>query len=111
LRTFGLTQPIGNEISHGSFIEHIQELLYNLQQRTYMLRGTVERAYTFHPKVAAALKARNGALAQAPISERLASVMKAWSACKSRGVRRGKILTKGGSRRIGSAGYESSRGR
>jgi DNA-binding FadR family transcriptional regulator len=42
-----------------------------------MLRGTIERAHTFHPKIAAALKSRDGALAQALISGHLESVLRA----------------------------------
>lgn len=94
-----------------AFLENIQDLLYYLQQRTHMLRGTIERAHTFHPKIAAALQARNGALAQALISDHLDSVMKAWSAFDARGVRRGKALRKGGRSRIGGGGNGFIRGR
>lgn len=93
-----------------AFLENIQDLLYYLQERTHMLRGTIERAHTYHPKIAAALKARDGGSAQALIGEHLDSVMKAWSAFDRGEVRRGRASTKGGRASIGAGGSGNRRG-
>ncbi len=61
-----------------AFLENIQELLYYLQQRTHMLQGTIEKAYKFHPEIAAALKRRDGDEAQILIVEHIEAVKKAW---------------------------------
>ena len=79
-----------------AFLENIQELLYYLQERTHMLRGTIERAYRFHPAIAAALARRDAPAAQALIMDHIESVQQAWSAFdKRRGVQR-KSAAKGG---------------
>ena len=90
-----------------AFLENIQDLLYYLQERTHMLRGTIQRAYRYHPKIAAALRARDGLSAQALISDHLDSVMKAWSAFDRPDPRRRKTSTKGGRKRIGAVGNGS----
>lgn len=90
-----------------AFLENIQDLLYYLQQRTHMLRGTIERAHTFHPKIAAALQTRDGISAQALISDHLESVMKAWSAFDRPDPRLRRTSTKGGRKRVGAVGNGS----
>ena len=87
-----------------AFLENIQDLLYYLQQRTHMLRGTIEKAHRYHPRIAAALRARDGISAKALIVEHLESVMKAWSALDQEEARRGRASVKGGRKRIGVIG-------
>ena len=62
-----------------AFLENIQDLLYYLQQRTHMLKGTIEKAYRFHPQIAEAIRKRDGYAAQVLITEHLEAVKRAWS--------------------------------
>jgi GntR family transcriptional regulator, transcriptional repressor for pyruvate dehydrogenase complex len=82
-----------------AFLENIQDLLYYLQERTHMLRGTLQRAYRFHPAIAEALKRRNGPAAQTLIMDHIESVKKAWNAFDKRKTPPGKAATKGGGSR------------
>jgi GntR family transcriptional regulator, transcriptional repressor for pyruvate dehydrogenase complex len=93
-----------------AFLENIQELLYYLQERTHMLRGTIERAYRFHPAIAAALRKRDGPAARTLIMDHIESVKKAWSAYDRKKTSRGKPLAKGGrpepAMRLGQGGRD-----
>ena len=63
-----------------AFLENIQDLLYYLQERTHMLQGTIEKAYRFHPRIANAIRKRDGNKAQLLITEHIEAVKRAW--CK-----------------------------
>ena len=63
-----------------AFLENIQDLLYYLQERTHMLRGTIEKAYRFHPQIAEAIRKRDGKKAQALITAHIETVKRAWEA-------------------------------
>jgi GntR family transcriptional repressor for pyruvate dehydrogenase complex len=63
-----------------AFLENIQDLLYYLQERTHMLQGTIEKAYRFHPRIAEAIRQRDGAAAQILITEHIEAVKRAWEA-------------------------------
>jgi GntR family transcriptional regulator, transcriptional repressor for pyruvate dehydrogenase complex len=79
-----------------AFLENIQELLYYLQERTHMMRGTLQRAYRFHPAIAEALKRRDGSAAQTLIVNHIESVKRAWNALDKRKTVLEKAATKGG---------------
>jgi GntR family transcriptional repressor for pyruvate dehydrogenase complex len=79
-----------------AFLENIQELLYYLQERTHMLRGTLKRAYRFHPAIGAHLTRRDGPAAQALIMDHIESVKKAWNALDKRKMGRERTSAKGG---------------
>jgi DNA-binding FadR family transcriptional regulator len=72
-----------------------------------MFRSPIERVRQYHPKIAAALRARDGFSARALISDHLESVTKAWSAFDKLDSRRRKTSTKGGRKRIGAVGNGS----
>lgn len=63
-----------------AFLENIQDLLYYLQQRTHMMKGTIEKAYRFHPLIAEAIRKRDGGTAQILITEHIETVKRAWGA-------------------------------
>jgi GntR family transcriptional repressor for pyruvate dehydrogenase complex len=63
-----------------AFLENIQDLLYYLQERTHMLRGTIEKANRFHPQIAKAIRKRDGNKAQELIAAHIEAVKRAWSA-------------------------------
>jgi len=63
-----------------AFLDNIQDLLYYLQERTHMLRGTIEKANRFHPRIAAAIRKRDGNKAQELIAAHIEAVKRAWEA-------------------------------
>jgi GntR family transcriptional regulator, transcriptional repressor for pyruvate dehydrogenase complex len=63
-----------------AFLENIQDLLYYLQERTHMLRGTIEKANRFHPRIAMAIRKRDGEKAQELIAAHIEAVKRAWVA-------------------------------
>jgi GntR family transcriptional repressor for pyruvate dehydrogenase complex len=63
-----------------AFLVNIQDLLYYLQQRTHMMRGTIEKAYRFHRLIAEALRQRDGNAAQILVTEHIEAVKRAWEA-------------------------------
>lgn len=85
-----------------AFLENIQELLYYLQERTHMLKGTIEMASRFHPEIADALRRRDGPSARLLMSEHIDAVKRAWTAFdRGRNLRGGKAVESGtGARRI-----------
>jgi GntR family transcriptional repressor for pyruvate dehydrogenase complex len=63
-----------------AFLENIQELLYYLQERTHMMQGTIEKANRFHPRIATAIRMRDGMKAQELIASHIEAVKRAWVA-------------------------------
>jgi GntR family transcriptional repressor for pyruvate dehydrogenase complex len=63
-----------------AFLENVQDLLYYLQQRTHMLRGTIEQAVRYHSLIAEALRKRDGNGAQTLIAEHIEAVKRSWGA-------------------------------
>jgi GntR family transcriptional repressor for pyruvate dehydrogenase complex len=63
-----------------AFLENIQDLLYYLQERTHMLRGTIEKTNRFHPQIAKAIRTRDGNKAQELIAAHIEAVKRAWEA-------------------------------
>ena len=63
-----------------AFLENIQDLLYYLQERTHMLRGTIEKANRFHPQIAKAIRKGDGKKAQELIAAHIEAVKRAWEA-------------------------------
>ena len=45
-----------------------------------MLRGTVEKAYRFHPLIAQAIRRGDGGVAQVLVTEHIEAVKRAWEA-------------------------------
>lgn len=86
-----------------AFLENIQELLAYLQERTHMLQGTIEMASRFHPRIAGALRRRDGPFAQRLMGEHIDAVKQAWKAFdRERNVGGGKAVETGtGVRRTG----------
>jgi GntR family transcriptional regulator, transcriptional repressor for pyruvate dehydrogenase complex len=63
-----------------AFLENIQDLLYYLQERTHMMQGTIEKANRFHPRIATAIRKRDGRKAQELIAAHIEAVKRAWEA-------------------------------
>jgi GntR family transcriptional repressor for pyruvate dehydrogenase complex len=84
-----------------AFLENIQDLLYYLQERTHMLRGTIEKAYRFHPQIAEAIRQRDAAAAQILISEHIEAVKRAWEAYDR--TKGSEAIAAGSPRRAGGA--------
>ncbi|MEW6719198.1 MAG: FCD domain-containing protein [Thermodesulfobacteriota bacterium] len=74
-----------------AFLENVEELLYYLQQRTHMLKGTIDRANRYHTLLAEAIRKRDGIAAQTVIAEHIEAVKRAWGAYdRNRGSRPGR---------------------
>ncbi len=90
-----------------AFLENIQDLLYYLQERTHMLRGTIEKANRFHPQIAKAIRKRDGEKAQELIAAHIEAVKRAWEAYDR--TKRSEALTAAPPRRTGPATKAKSR--
>jgi len=84
-----------------AFLDNIQDLLYYLQERTHMLRGTIEKANRFHPQIAKAIRKRDGEKAQELIAAHIEAVKRAWEAYDR--TKRSEALTAAPPRRTGPA--------
>jgi GntR family transcriptional repressor for pyruvate dehydrogenase complex len=90
-----------------AFLDNIQDLLYYLQERTHMLQGTIGKAYRFHPKIAEAIRQRDGAAAQILITEHIEAVKRAWEAYDR--TKRSEAVAAASPRRAGAAAEAKSR--
>lgn len=90
-----------------AFLDNIQDLLYYLQERTHMLRGTIEKANRFHPLIEKAIRNRDGKKAQVLIAAHIEAVKRAWEAYDR--TKKSEAVAAASPRRTGAAAKAKSR--